>query len=160
MQIRRSGRPDSEPLRRSGQLESARATCTSHLIDQERQGGKYKTAGVLISFTNSARLRLSGGFILGASEGCAAIYSRTTSFASLSVRSPKNTGCLNWSSCVHSVNLTWATGTGLTQWQRCIMGKLLRTNFLEIAAARALLCTAVRFCEPVICWKFTPNVVK
>ena len=25
------------------------------------------------------------------------------------------------------------------------MGKLLRTNFLEIAAARALLCTAVRF---------------
>src|SRR6516225_1360224 len=40
-------------------------------------------------------------------------YSRTTSFASLSVRSPRKTGWRSWSSNVHSVNLTWATSTAL-----------------------------------------------
>jgi WD40 repeat protein len=42
-------------------------------------------------------------------------YSRTTSFASLSVRSPRKTGCRSWSSIVHSVNLIWPTSTGSTQ---------------------------------------------
>jgi hypothetical protein len=48
----------------------------------------------------------------------ARFYSRTMSFASLSVRSPKKTGRRSWSSDVHSVNLTWATSTGLTHWHR------------------------------------------
>jgi hypothetical protein len=43
----------------------------------------------------------------------------TTSFGSLSVRNPRNTGCRSRPSCVHSsVNLTWATSTGSSQWQR------------------------------------------
>ena len=48
------------------------------------------------------------------------VYSRTTSFASLSVRSPRKTGRRSWLSNVHSVNLTRAISTGLTHWE-CFM---------------------------------------
>ena len=45
-------------------------------------------------------------------------FSRTTSVGLLSSRIPRNTGCRNRSSRVHSVNLTWQTIVGFTQWQR------------------------------------------
>src|SRR6516162_353086 len=57
-------------------------------------------------------------------------YSRTTSFASLSVRSPRKTGWRSWSSDVHSVNLTCATSTGLTQWQRFITAGVIPSPHL------------------------------
>src|SRR5262249_19093204 len=47
-------------------------------------------------------------------------FSRTTSFASLSSRIPRKTGCRNFPSRVHSAYLTWQTSLGLSQWQRFI----------------------------------------
>src|ERR1700704_137305 len=42
--------------------------------------------------------------------------SRTTSSGFLSSRRPRNRGCRNLPACVHSVNATWATSLGFTQW--------------------------------------------
>jgi hypothetical protein len=48
------------------------------------------------------------------------LYSHTTSFASLLVRSPRKTGWRSSSSSVHSENLIPATNVGLTHRHRCI----------------------------------------
>ena len=60
------------------------------------------------------------GFCNPALRSLQLAFSRTTSVGLLCSRIPRNTGCRNRSSRVHSVYLTWQTIAGLTQRQRFI----------------------------------------